>query len=278
MKNINTLVHDIYVLLAGEIRLDEELVTRFTHRLVEKMVDRLSAERRKPALSMSNFGKPCNRQLWYEVNLPAAREPLPPQARLKFLYGDVLEEFVIFLAEAAGHTVQGHQDTVVHAGVEGHRDVVIDGTLVDVKSANARSFEKFVRHTLPQDDPFGYTDQLDLYLEGSQDDPLVTNKDEAAFVAVDKELGNLVLDKHPRKGVDYTSKADAKRNMLAQNQPPARAFPDVEDGKSGNRKLGVACSYCSFKKTCWPELRTFMYSGGPRYLTKVARLPDVLEV
>src|SRR5689334_8017125 len=119
MKKIDSLVEDIYKLLAGEARIDEELVTRFTHRLVEKMVDRLSAERRKPGLSMSNFGKPCNRQLWYEINLPDAREPLPPHARLKFLYGDVLEEFVIFLAEAAGHTVQGHQDTLVHAGVEG---------------------------------------------------------------------------------------------------------------------------------------------------------------
>ena len=58
---------------------------------------------------------------------------------------------------------------------------------------------------------------------------------------------------------------------------PERCYPDIPDGKSGNMKLSVPCSYCSFKEHCWPELRTFIYSNGPRYLTKVVRTPDVYE-
>ena len=45
------------------------------------------------------------------------------------------------------------------------------------------------------------------------------------------------------------------------------------DGKSGNTKLCTQCSYCDFKKICWPHMRTFIYKGGPRYLINVAREP-----
>ena len=60
-------------------------------------------------------------------------------------------------------------------------------------------------------------------------------------------------------------------------QEPNRAFSDVPDGKSGNMKLGTQCSYCEFKKVCWPDLKTYIYSSGPRYLTKVVREPKVFS-
>ena len=91
-------------------------------------------------------------------------------------------------------------------------------------------------------------------------------------------LGKIVLDKHERSDVDYKEKVDAKRKMLAENRPPPRAFADVPHQKSGNRKLGVVCSYCPFKRSCWPGLRTFLYSDGPTYLTHVDRVPEVREV
>ena len=57
-----------------------------------------------------------------------------------------------------------------------------------------------------------------------------------------------------------------------------RHYKDQEFDKSGNRKLCMNCSYCSFKKTCWPNLRTFIYSHGPVFLTHVERPPKVEEV
>ena len=51
------------------------------------------------------------------------------------------------------------------------------------------------------------------------------------------------------------------------------SFEDEEDGKSGNRKLGMNCSYCAFKHTCWPGVQTIPYAQGPRYLTKIVRPP-----
>ena len=65
--------------------------------------------------------------------------------------------------------------------------------------------------------------------------------------------------------------------MVAEKQPPERPYKDVADGMSGNRKLGTMCSYCQFKTLCWPGLRTFVYSSGPVFMTKVVKTPNVLE-
>jgi hypothetical protein len=40
-------------------------------------------------------------------------------------------------------------------------------------------------------------------------------------------------------------------------------------------KLDTGCSYCPHKFNCWPDLKTYYYSTGPRYLTKVVREPRV---
>ena len=74
------------------------------------------------------------------------------------------------------------------------------------------------------------------------------------------------------------------KEVVAHDEPPARCHEAVPDGKSGNRKLGINCSYCSHKARCWADindgqgLRTFIYSTGPRYLTDVVKLPKVHEV
>src|SRR5690606_25725922 len=110
-------------------------------------------------------------------NTPEDGEPLRPEAYLKFLYGDILEDLLLFLAEAAGHTVVGRQDEQEIAGIKGHRDCVIDGTVVDAKSASSYSFKKFKEGRLREDDPFGYVDQLQSYIHSGQNDPLVTDKE-----------------------------------------------------------------------------------------------------
>jgi RecB family exonuclease len=94
---------------------------------------------------------------------------------------------------------------------------------------------------------------------------------------VDKTLGNICLDTYPKTETDYSAKVDELREMLAKPEPPDRQFEPVPEGKSGNEKLCTYCSYCDFKKECYPELRTFIYSNGPVFLTKVEREPKVFE-
>ncbi len=226
---------------------------------------------------MSNLGTPCDRKLWYSVRRPDAGERLGGPATLKFLYGDIIERLIIGLAKIAGHRVEGEQSELDIDGVKGHRDAVIDGHLVDVKSATTHSFNKFREHKLTTDDPFGYLTQIGAYLHASQTDPLVTEKSKASFLAVDKQLGHLCLDTYNKSDTDYSKLVSAKRDILALDTPPPRGYSDRPEGKSGNRKLGIECSYCPFKHECWPGLRTFNYSSGPTFLTKVEREPKVDE-
>lgn len=278
-KSISTLVPDILRLLEGEVSLSEEGVDEFAKSLHSLLVSRLTKSSDKPALRMSNFGTPCTRKLWYTVNTPEDAEPLSSQAKLKFLFGDILEELLLFLASEAGHEVEGQQDVMEIEGVKGHRDAVIDGVTVDVKSANARSYKSFAENNITRANPFhaGYIDQLNLYMEAGKDDPLVKEKSYGAFVAFDKERGGITTTYQRKEDKDYAKDIREKKEMLKQDTPPPRTYDDVPDGKSGNRKLQTVCSYCAFKDKCWPGHRTFLYSNGPRHLTVIKRVPDVFE-
>lgn len=277
-KNIDTLVDDIYGLFTTPREFQSENVKRFGERLAQHITNRINEERGAPSLRLSNLGVPCERKLWYSINKPELSEPLPPEARFKFLFGDILEELLLFLAKEAGHKVEGEQDELVLNGVVGHRDAIIDGRVVDCKSASSYSFKKFSDGRLREDDPFGYIGQLGSYVAASRDDPRVVDKDVGSFLVVDKTLGHLTLDTHQVGDVNYPKMVDDKREMLAKSDPPPRAYEDKPDGKSGNRCLDIACSYCPFKKECWPGMRTFLYSTGPKFLTKIEREPNVPEV
>lgn len=278
MKSIDTLVEDIYKTLDSPHTFHQENVDKFTKLLSAIILEKLNKGDHTPTLRMSNLGTTCDRELWYKMNTPELAEKLPPEVRMKFLFGDILETLLLFLAEEAGHTVEGAQDTVELNGVKGHRDAIIDGTLVDCKSASTYSYKKFKDHLTYAQDSFGYLDQLQSYLQASQNDPLLKNKDEAAFLVIDKTLGHIVLDKHPKASMDYNMVVEMKRDVIKAKEPPPRGYEDEYEGLSGNRALGTKCSYCAFKKQCWPGLRTFLYSKGPEFLTHVAKLPRVQEI
>lgn len=279
MKTIDTLIEDIYGLFGSGIDFDKEVAKYFGDQFQKMVKQRVPKVQGDGHLRMSNVGTPCDRKLWYTCNLPYEQaEQLQKPVLLKFLYGDIIEEVILYLAAEAGHTVEGLQDELNIEGIVGHRDAVIDGVLVDVKSCSGYTFQKFKNHLTSDNDDFGYLDQLQLYLWASQTDPLVTEKDYAAFLAVDKVLGYLHLDKHPKNGKDYGLEITKKKALVnSESIPPRRANASVPEGKSGNEKLVPFCSYCDWKKTCWPQLRTFLYSSGPVHLTKVEREPNVPE-
>ena len=284
MKSIDTLVEDIYEVLdkgvitnGGYGNFGREMSDLLTRRLAVEEVERTAH------LRLSNVGTPCSRQLWYKVNTPDDGEALLPHTRLKFLYGDILECLLLELAKLAGHSVEGEQDEVQVNGVVGHRDCVIDGVLVDVKSASDYSFKKFEGHLEDEDDAFGYLTQLGSYLLASREagDPLVSDYNRAAFLVINKVTGKLCLDVHEFSEEDLahiSSTIIGRVREVNDLVTPDRGFEPVLEGKSGNEKLGVNCSYCAFKDKCWPDLRTFLYSNGPMFLTKVERLPQVYEV
>lgn len=277
-KDISTLVKDIEDTLSNGIVLEDQVWENFGQRVAKTIKESLANREPKATLRMSNAGKPCERQLWYEINTPEQGEALRPETYMKFMFGHFLEELLLFLAEVSGHEVTGRQDEQEIEGIKGHRDAIIDGTLVDVKSASSYSFKKFREGGLKEDDPFGYIPQIMSYLEASKGDKELTDHDKAAFLVVDKTLGHICLDFHSKGNLDVHQLIKDKKKAVNQETPPERAFEAQPFGKSGNEKLGVNCSYCAFNKTCWPETRTFLYSTGPVTFTKIVREPEVPEL
>ena len=151
--------------------------------------------------------------------------------------------------------------------------------MVDVKSASPYGYKKFEQGTVTQDDPFGYVDQLSGYAHE------LTPGKPAAWVAFEKVAGDICVSELGPVSIDHHQpepRIKELKEVLEKDTPPEPCYKPVPDGKSGNMKLPVGCSYCAHKFRCYKDqgnpLRGFAYSTGPRYLTKVAKEPNVPEI
>ena len=279
MADITTLVADIYRLFdTSEIEPTEEQLDSFCLSVRNSITN---AFRHKPnekrGLRMSSLGKP-GRQAWYEYHHPEAREHLTAETKIKFLYGHILEDLLLLFARMSGHEVKEEQKELELDGIKGHKDATIDGWLCDVKSASSFGFKKFKSNSLTKEnDAFGYLYQIKAY--GTAD-----NNEKLCFLAIDKQFGHLAVCIPDKKEYpDIKEKIKYLKTTLELTNPPDKCYSDEPDGVTGNRKLGVNCSYCSFKNECWSDsndgngLRKFIYSNGPRWLTTVKNEPKVPE-
>lgn len=279
MTNINTLIIDIQSLLTRKDGwFTDELAADFAQSVASRLQEQFADRERKPTLRLSQMGPRCPRALWYSIHHPELAEKMPPWVENKFSFGHITEAWAITLMKAAGHEVTGEQDELRVDGIVGHRDCVVDGCLLDVKSSSSRAFDRFKEGTLALDDPFGYLDQLDGYLSGSLEDPLVRVKDKAYILAIDKQLGHMVLYEHVFRQQRIKNRISTFREIVARDVPPACECGTVPHGKSGNIRLDTKASYNGYKHCCFPNLRTFIYEKGPVYLTVVIDKPKVLEV
>lgn len=283
-KQLNTLVPDIYKLLedlsAGEpLPLTEEAVDETLASMKESIMHWAKPRKRDTdfTLRMSNVGKP-QRQLWFEKRDEDTRGDINAPTQIKFLYGHILEELVLMLARMAGHEVSDEQKEVTVNGIVGHMDCKIDGQVVDVKSASKFAFTKFKNGTLSSDDPFGYLGQLAGYEKAE-------GTDDGGFLVINKENGELCMfcpDDLDKPNIDTT--INSLKSNLELDKPPELCYNPVPDGKKGNMRLPKGCSYCKYKHECHKDandgagLRTFKYSTGYAYLTKVVAEPKVEEV
>jgi len=279
-KEITTLIGDIYSVVKGEGGWSSYISAILGKEISDLSNRRFSKpEEYRARLSMSGLGAPCKRKLWYRINEPREAVGNKGSDLLKFFFGDLLESLVLNLAKAAGHHVTGEQGKMEIEGIRGHRDAVIDGMTVDVKSASPIAFQKFKKGELRSKDNFGYISQLSSYVAAAKDDPEVTQKTKGAFLVVNKVTGELLLDIH-----DFTKDIEGKveeikdiKAMVSSDDPPGRLEPVPQYRDSPNLKLCATCNYCEFKNICWPELRSFIYSSGLQHLVKVEQEPRVPE-
>ena len=284
MKTIDTLVQDIYKLFEvnNKSNLNDTEIDKHINKFGDEVKNILkeylfSEPKERSNLRLSSIGKP-DRQLWYDLQEGKKEKYFDSPTRIKFLYGHLLESLLLTLTKLAEHKVTEEQKEINVSGVIGHQDCRIDDMLVDVKSASGRSFQKFANGRLSEDDPFGYIGQLSAYAEEKQDK-------EAAFFVINKQNGELTLLKiHEMEMINAKDRVNYLKKIIKKDTPPNRCYSPILDGTSGNYKLSIGCVYCSHKYLCWADtnngqgLRTFQYAKGLRYLTKVTRVPDVLEV
>ena len=284
MKTVDTLVRDIYHLMETKeipegVNLEAQCKA-FGEVMAKTLYDQLQPEKdRTGLLRLSAIGKP-DKKIWSAFK-GVAGEPLRGPTYIKFLYGHLIEAMLLSLAKVAGHQVTDEQKEVSVEGVKGHMDCRIDGMLTDVKSCSSYGFKKFKNHTLHEDDPFGYIAQIKAYAHAEGDH-------EYGWLAMDKQNGTLAwlqydesdVETHyyPAVAWDAGERVRHVKKMVASDISPDICYEPVPDGKSGNEKLSSGCSYCDYKHNCFPNLKTYVYASGPRYLTKVVREPRALEI
>lgn len=282
-EKIDRVVTDVRRLLTGRLTAIgnwHDYVGRDIGRALANRLESTTANPGPPksepgVIRASEYGGPCFRKLWYVRYQPEASEVMEPSARMKFLFGDVIEALVLGLVKQAGHIVAFEGARVSLPISEewrlvGHVDAVINGVLVDIKSMSSASFAKYTGTNFDEADSWGYRWQLGAYAAA-----LGTRH--AYLLCVDKQLGHIAAVPVPLPDEAHLrQRLMSLAAALSRPAPPERQISDVPFGKSGNRALSVTCSYCPFKRTCWPDVRgPYLYASGPVWFTNVVREPDV---
>lgn len=266
-KSKSTIVNDLYKYLESYKPVPEKETKKLAQALADTITTKLSTYR-QPSLSMSSIGKPL-RKIYMDLNHPCKPDG---KARLKFLYGDLLEVLILWLIQQSGHKVTDCQKPVKVDGISGSIDAIIDGNLKDVKSCSPSSYKKFSQGTLPENDPFGYCGQLSGYNS-------VLKTKTPGFIAINKVTGE-VCEYNPDVDFDLPDphtliKKAKKATKELPDQPCQKPEPL---GKAGNEVVPKCCHYCPHLHRCWKGLRAFEYSTGIEYFTKVVKEPSVPEV
>lgn len=202
-------------------------------------------------LRMSNVGRPTC-QLWYDKNKPEVAKPLPNTFVMNMMLGDIVEAVFKGLLKEAGVKYEEPEAVTLEldgTSVNGTYDIVIDGSVDDVKSASNWSyihkFESF--DTLKDGDSFGYVGQLAGYAKAS-------GKDAGGWWVVNKANGDFKYV--PATGLDVDATLSNINDSVQEVEGELkRCFePEIEtfNGKAtGNKILNKNCTFCSYRYDCW---------------------------
>ena len=110
MKTVNTVVDDIYELMttkSADESVDVEAeIDKFGEAVKQLMRTEFmpDAPRDGRKLRLSNIGRD-DRYLWHHYNDTSAGEEIQGHTYVKFMYGHLIEEMLLFLCRLSGHTI-----------------------------------------------------------------------------------------------------------------------------------------------------------------------------
>jgi len=246
----------------ASVPISSTIVNEFGEACKEAFVKQFVEEREtkfKPR--MSNIGKPlCQLQM----EKSGAESEIPPyNAKMRFIFGDLIEALAVAILKSSGIKIEGIQKNVTHTfgknKINGTYDIKIMDRVWDIKSASPYSFKyKFLEgfDAIEKEDTFGYVSQGYLYSEAE-------GVDFGGWIAIDKSSGEWAVVETPINDRGHSKKAleQARNNLKALNDdvPFKRQYEDIEEkfnGKlTGNKVLGKECTFCSYKKACWGDIK-----------------------
>ena len=212
---------------------------------------------------MSNIGKPLCQLQMEKKGAPA--ETPPYNAKMRFIFGDLIEALAVAILKASGIKIEEFQKKVKYKldkdKIEGAYDVKIQNRVWDIKSASPYAFKyKFGDaggfDAIVNDDPFGYVSQGYLYAKAD-------GVNFGGWITINKSTGEWSVIETPVSDEMHSEKAikQAKDNLKALNDdvPFKRLYKDKEEyfnkKPTGNKVLGLECSFCPYKKPCWEDLQ-----------------------
>ena len=241
-------------------QVDKKLVEEFGEACKKALLKQFTEDRSsKFELRMSNVGRPLC-QLQMEAK-GIKGEGQPYNVKVRNTFGDMIEALALFVMKSAGVEIKNEQKQVKYKfngdKIEGRQDVEIDEKIWDIKSASPYSFEKKFGEDggfteVVKDDTFGYASQGFLYGESQK-------KNFGGWIVINKSTGEWVVCETPKLVEPYKSDAlkKAKDNIKAikDGVPFKKQYDAIEEtfrGKpTGNKVLGLACSFCPYKLPCW---------------------------
>ena len=208
---------------------------------------------------MSNIGKPLCQLQMEKSN--AEPEGQPYNNKMRNTFGDLIEALAVTIIKASGIKVDSTQKSVSYnmdkSKIDGTYDIEIGNSIYDIKSASPYAFEhKFGDeggfNSIVEDDSFGYSSQGYLYSESE-------NKKFGGWIVINKSTGEWLVTETPTEDEKYKNIAInlSKENLhaLDEGKPFRRCFSDIEETfrkiPTGNRVLGIVCSFCPYKFPCW---------------------------
>ena len=256
-----SLINYLSSIINGKAEMPSHLIDEFGILTKNALKKHFNKEEKEFTLRMSNVGKPlCQLQMQAKG---AKAETKSYDFIVKMMIGDILEALIITLLKAAKIEVKSqHQKVSLGVGdtqIEGEYDIELDDGIYDIKSVSPFSFTtKFNADNgydkIKQSDSFGYISQGHGY-------GMAANKPFKGWIAINKTTGEIVFtdSKHTdEEKKEVYSKIYNTSVALLDEKPFERCFTDVEEvyysKPTGNRTLGIECSYCPYKHDCWDNL------------------------
>ncbi len=239
--------------------------------------------RKSQNLYPSDSGK-CPRQIGMKIlDFPA--EPMGSRVSLTFTIGNYVEAMVLALAAmATPHgIVENNEKFQVMIGGKPRRGAT-DGLYVsdkahgrvnvEIKSMTQYGFKEFQKAGL--DNTFGYESQVNVYERQLVEDKKIDSPGKTCVIAVDKMTGSIAESMHiydERIAVIADENFKLIDSCLERNKIP-KIPPQHEAALKAKGELGLVCSYCRYKFSCWskPFQKVDVNGAGkPLYSDKTER-------